>query len=163
VVAEGPWDESAVTFPNGSVSKLSFICNTEHTTRQGTIQAKWYHFTGTPLILGNSVELEALLMNFNEMRSAGYPVHLLHDDGLPDPEFVYTPSKTEQSAGQRTVIGMDCEMCRTDQGMEVTRVTLVDYQGNTLFDQLVKPANPILDYLTTYLLTAISLIIVGLA
>jgi RNA exonuclease 1 len=108
------------------------------------------------------VELEALLMNPNEMRNAGYPVHPLHDDGLPDPEFVHTPSNAEQSSGERTVIGMDCEMCRTDQGMEGTRVTLVDYQGNTLFDQLVKPANPILDYLTTYLPNAISLIIDGL-
>jgi RNA exonuclease 1 len=102
-------------------------------------------------------------MNPNEMRNAGYPVHPLHDDGLPDPEFVCTPDKTEESGGQKTVIGLDCEMCRTEQGMEITRVTLVDYQGNTLFDQLVKPTNPILDYLTTYLLTATSLIIAGLA
>jgi len=40
-------------------------------------------------------------------------------------------------------------MCRTNVGMEVTRVTLVDYQGETLFDQLVKPENPVIDYLTT--------------
>jgi hypothetical protein len=41
-------------------------------------------------------------------------------------------------------------MCLTEQGSEITRVTLVDFQGNTLYDELVKPENPIIDYLTTY-------------
>jgi len=84
------------------------------------------------------------------MRNAGYPIHPLHEEGVPDLDVVYTPYDTEPSNNRKTVIGMDCEMCKTEQGSEITRVTLVDYQGNTLYDELVKPVNPIIDYLTTY-------------
>jgi RNA exonuclease 1 len=84
------------------------------------------------------------------MKIAGYPIHPLHEeDFTDDAEIVSTPIATETSS-RKTVIGIDCEMCRTEAGMEITRVTLVDFQGNTLYDQLVKPPNPILDYLTTY-------------
>ena len=113
------------------------------------------------------VDIEKLLLSPAEMRIAGYPVHPLHegessgqDDSLGQnesqgqdevsvQEIVSTPIASEQTA-RKTVIGIDCEMCRTEAGMEITRVTLVDFQGNTLYDQLVKPPNPILDYLTTY-------------
>jgi len=89
-------------------------------------------------------------MNPVEMQNAGYPSHPLHEDGFSDLDTVYTPYVTEPTGNRKTVIGMDCEMCLTDVGSEITRVTLVDFQGNTLFDELVKPENPITDYLTTY-------------
>lgn len=106
------------------------------------------------------VDIETLLLSPAEMRTAGYPVHPLHDDESSSQDdslgqdetsvqdIVSTPIASE-STNRKTVIGIDCEMCRTEAGMEITRVTLVDYQGNTLYDQLVKPLNPILDYLTT--------------
>jgi len=90
------------------------------------------------------------MMNSAEMRESGYLVHPLHDEGVVDPEYVSTPIVSDSSGRRKTVIGLDCEMCKTEFGMEVTRVTLVDYQGETLFDQLVKPENPVIDYLTTY-------------
>jgi DNA polymerase III epsilon subunit-like protein len=46
---------------------------------------------------------------------------------------------------------MDCEMCRTSaQKNEVTRVSVVNEQEEVVFDSLVKPKNPIIDYLTQY-------------
>src|SRR5271154_6693560 len=103
------------------------------------------------LMEGNSTSLEELLMNSIEMRNAGYPVHPLHagDSFEEEPGIVYTPIAKE-STGKRVVVGLDCEMCRTAAGSEVARVTLVDFQGNTLYDELVKPSNPIIDYLTPY-------------
>ena len=95
------------------------------------------------------IDFETLLMNPVEMRNAGYPRHPLHEDGFPALDAVCTPYVTEPTGNRKTVIGMDCEMCLTDAGSEITRVTLVDFQGNTLFDELVKPENPITDYLTT--------------
>ena len=106
---------------------------------------------GRELIVGKSVELEMLLMNPVEMRNAGYPIHPLHEDGFQDSNIVCTPYNSEASTRRKTVIGMDCEMCLTEQGSEITRVTLVDFQGNPLYDELVKPENPIINYLTTYL------------
>lgn len=85
-----------------------------------------------------------------DLTMAGYPIHPLLESGLPDPEFINTPVPAEKTTHRKTVIGMDCEMCKTEQGSEVTRVTLVDFQGNTLYDELVKPKNPIIDYLTPY-------------
>lgn len=105
--------------------------------------------------------IESLMMNSSEMREAGYPIHPLHDDGVLDPNYVPTPIVLESSGRRKTVIGLDCEMCRTEFGMEVTRATLVDYQGETLFDQLVKPENPVIDYLTTYPPPKLPLLITG--
>jgi RNA exonuclease 1 len=89
------------------------------------------------------------MMSSSDMREAGYPVHPLHEEGDLDPEHVATPIVLADPERVKPFIGLDCEMCRTEAGMEVTRVTLVDYRGETLYDQLVKPDNPITDYLTT--------------
>ncbi|KAI9845125.1 MAG: hypothetical protein M1838_001870 [Thelocarpon superellum] len=51
----------------------------------------------------------------------------------------------------REVLAMDCEMCRTDgDKLELTRVSLVGWDGEVVLDELVKPPTPITDYLTPY-------------
>ena len=52
------------------------------------------------------------------------------------------------SAG-RVILAMDCEMCRTEGGkLELTRVSIIGWDGDVILDELVKPARPITDYLT---------------
>ena len=52
------------------------------------------------------------------------------------------------SAG-RTILAMDCEMCATkEDGMALTRISLVGWDGEVVVDELVKPDKPIIDYLT---------------
>jgi RNA exonuclease 1 len=56
----------------------------------------------------------------------------------------------------RKVLVMDCEMCITSpsgtmpQIFSLTRVSVIDWDGNVVMDELVKPKNPITDYLTPY-------------
>lgn len=63
------------------------------------------------------------------------------------------PSK-EVEAGSvtagRTIFALDCEMCITEAGSELTRISLINWDGSIALDTLVKPPNPIKDYLTQY-------------
>lgn len=66
-------------------------------------------------------------------------------------------SESDKSLLQgKNVLAMDCEMCitspagTTPQIFSLTRVSLVDWEGKTILDEFVKPADPITDYLTPY-------------
>lgn len=48
------------------------------------------------------------------------------------------------------VYALDCEMCLTTEGTEVTRVTVVNENQDTVYDTLIKPDRPVLDYCTRY-------------
>jgi RNA exonuclease 1 len=41
-------------------------------------------------------------------------------------------------------------MCSTTIGNELTRVTVIDYSGKTVYETLVKPENEIIDYNTRW-------------
>ncbi|KAI4240400.1 MAG: hypothetical protein LQ352_007642 [Teloschistes flavicans] len=51
----------------------------------------------------------------------------------------------------RTPFAMDCEMCKVEgDTMALTRISLVNWDGNVVMDELVKPEKPITDYLTRF-------------
>lgn len=49
---------------------------------------------------------------------------------------------------EQGVYALDCEMCYTTQGLELTRVTVINEDCNTIYETLVMPENPIIDYNT---------------
>eukprot|EP01032_Pedospumella_encystans_P015402 gene15402-17618_t len=48
------------------------------------------------------------------------------------------------------VAAIDCEMCDTAQGSELTRISVLSFEGAVLLDTLVKPKNEITNYQTQY-------------
>ncbi|NXN32351.1 REXO5 exonuclease, partial [Nycticryphes semicollaris] len=56
----------------------------------------------------------------------------------------------QQRTDSSPLFGLDCEMCLTAKGNEVTRVSLVDAQGRCLLNELVRPENPVVNYRTRF-------------
>eukprot|EP00668_Euglena_longa_P000619 GGOE01000755.1.p1 GENE.GGOE01000755.1~~GGOE01000755.1.p1 ORF type:complete len:618 (+),score=181.02 GGOE01000755.1:97-1854(+) len=90
-------------------------------------------------------QLEELLLTKEQLVTHGYPV--VESDLLMPPGFRRLTVRRE---GQEEVpwVALDCEMCITSAGHELTRVAVVHGCQAVLYDQLVRPARPITDYLT---------------
>uniref|UniRef100_A0A663EPR7 RNA exonuclease 5 n=1 Tax=Aquila chrysaetos chrysaetos TaxID=223781 RepID=A0A663EPR7_AQUCH len=56
----------------------------------------------------------------------------------------------QQRTDSSPLFGLDCEMCLTAKGNEVTRVSLVDAQGQCLLNELVKPESTVVNYRTRF-------------
>ena len=51
----------------------------------------------------------------------------------------------------RRVLALDCEMCEVEGDEQaLTRISIVDWDGSIMIDELVKPSLPITNYLTPY-------------
>ncbi|KAK7489485.1 hypothetical protein BaRGS_00019284 [Batillaria attramentaria] len=52
--------------------------------------------------------------------------------------------------GNYGAYALDCEMVYTLGGIELARVTVIDMEGKTVFESLVKPFNPVVDFNTRF-------------
>nr|XP_046248128.1 RNA exonuclease 1 homolog isoform X2 [Scatophagus argus] len=64
--------------------------------------------------------------------------------------FVTTFSKSPPPDGNGGVFALDCEMCYTKQGLELTRVTVIDSEMKVIYDTFVKPESKVVDYNTRF-------------
>uniref|UniRef100_A0A336LED7 CSON004167 protein n=1 Tax=Culicoides sonorensis TaxID=179676 RepID=A0A336LED7_CULSO len=65
--------------------------------------------------------------------------------------FVRTMAKDEDyTPTKRDIFAFDCEMCYTRTGLELTRITVVNFDEKVVYDSFVKPESEVVDYNTTY-------------
>ncbi|KAM9357559.1 RNA exonuclease 1 homolog [Symphorus nematophorus] len=64
--------------------------------------------------------------------------------------YVTTFSKDLPPDGNGGVFALDCEMCYTKQGLELTRVTVIDSELKVIYDTFVKPESKVVDYNTRF-------------
>ncbi|CAH0596296.1 unnamed protein product [Chrysodeixis includens] len=63
--------------------------------------------------------------------------------------FVKTlPPETEMD--DYGIYSLDCEMCYTTHGLDLTRVTVINSSCNVVYETLIRPLHPIIDYNTRY-------------
>uniref|UniRef100_A0A8D2A0N0 RNA exonuclease 5 n=1 Tax=Sus scrofa TaxID=9823 RepID=A0A8D2A0N0_PIG len=91
------------------------------------------------------VGLTRCLLTKEEMKAYHFPLQ-----GFPDCEN-FVPTKCNGSITDNSpLFGLDCEMCLTSKGRELARISLVAEGGCCVMDELVKPDNKIVDYLTSF-------------
>ncbi|KAJ7992949.1 hypothetical protein DPEC_G00267380 [Dallia pectoralis] len=64
--------------------------------------------------------------------------------------FVQTFEKQLPTDGNGGVFALDCEMCYTKQGLELTRVTVINADLKVIYDTFVKPESVVVDYNTRF-------------
>ncbi|KAK2817339.1 hypothetical protein Q5P01_025530 [Channa striata] len=89
--------------------------------------------------------LTAYVLTQEEMIKRHFPVK-----GMPGFEDFMCTDSVDYVTDSCPLYGLDCEMCLTEKGNELARVSLVDSDGNCVLDELVKPPNRILNYLTKF-------------
>ncbi|KAJ8965111.1 hypothetical protein NQ314_004336 [Rhamnusium bicolor] len=93
-----------------------------------------------------------------KMGSSGCTQAILHvwsgiSNGTNGPylDFVCTREKKKPTLDVNyEVYAIDCEMCFTIGGLELTKVTVVGIDGRLVYDSFVKPYNDIIDYNTRF-------------
>lgn len=88
---------------------------------------------------------DSLLLSEIQLSEMGYPVASV-EDGILETQ----PAETLPLDANREILGLDCEMCQTEKGLEVTRISIVDANFVKIYDEFVLPRHPVIDYLTQY-------------
>ncbi|NWW48724.1 REXO5 exonuclease, partial [Pedionomus torquatus] len=101
-----------------------------------------------PIIRKYGVQKQGLtsyILTLEEQKKNDYPIK-----GSPRCSGFVCTECNQQRTDSSPLFGLDCEMCLTKKGNEVTRVSLVDAQGRCLLNELVRPESTIVHYRTRF-------------
>ena len=92
----------------------------------------------------------SLLLSATQMVTDNYPMPLSGSLGEKYAGYRYTSDQYSEVTEDSPLYSLDCEMCLTSAGHELTRICVVDSRLAVVYHTLVKPRNAITNYLTQY-------------
>lgn len=100
---------------------------------------------------GDKFPRTQLLLSPIQMINEDYPLPLTGCLKHRYAGYVTTNDHYAPVSPKSPMFGLDCEMCKTSIGAsELTRVSIIDEEGNEFYETLVRPENKIVDYLTQF-------------
>lgn len=104
------------------------------------------HFSGAELEEGELDEVE------NQEPSVHVPAAVAESEGKPETikQVEINGRQVSLPSCPLSICGLDCEMCVTDAGLELTRITVVCPHRGVILDELVRPARTIINYNTAF-------------
>lgn len=92
-----------------------------------------------------------LLLSALQLVDESYPLPLQGELANRFKDFVMTKREYLPVTSESPMFGLDCEMCYTSAGCnEVTRISIVNENYESIYETLVLPKNKIVNYLTPY-------------
>lgn len=99
---------------------------------------------------GDQFPRTQLILSAWQLIEESYPLPLKGKLKDAYAEYVMTKDNYQPVTAKSPMFGVDCEMCMTCAGSELTRVSVVNEKLEIVYESLVKPYNEIVDYLTRY-------------
>jgi len=91
-----------------------------------------------------------LLLSATQMVTENYPLPLQGSLADRFKHYKLTNNSYKEVSPESPLYSVDCEMCLTEEGSELTRICVVDATLAVVYHTLVKPRNKIRNYLTQY-------------
>ncbi|KAJ8713481.1 hypothetical protein PYW07_013851 [Mythimna separata] len=91
-----------------------------------------------------------LVLSAWQLIEENYPVPLKGKLSAAYADYVLTKDEYAPVTVTSPMFGIDCEMCLTSAGSELTRISVVNEKHEVIYESLVKPYNDITDYLTRF-------------
>lgn len=116
------------------------------------ITSKAQNSVSKPVEVGEEIfPRTKLLLSALQLVDEAYPLPLQGELANRFKDFVMTKSEYAPVTPSSPMFGLDCEMCYTSAGCnEVTRISIVNENYESIYETLVLPKNKILNYLTAY-------------
>ncbi|XP_050664370.1 RNA exonuclease 5 [Leptidea sinapis] len=132
---------SAMDVRKDIMMKGEFLTNGEDTSMNKT---------NPELNINDNFPRTKLILSSYQLIEENFPVPLKGKFKKMYADYVLSKNKYEAVTPKSPMFGLDCEMCITKAGSELTRVSVVNENYEVVYESFVKPYNNITDYLTRF-------------